>query len=140
MIHSKIIQEPNFKSLPVTDAADIKENIDNWLERNNENKIKTFLTKNPHDYESFHKGYRFIKAADLEEDVETQQKVLGININITFHRKVCTPDHFCPLYFREDYKRSYVTIRLPNAEESEFKSDNNLKIRIREFKNKQING
>lgn len=134
MIHSKLIEIPILKRLPSTDAADVKENIDNWLERKLDSKIATFLTKKPHEYKSFHRGYRFITDEDLEENIKVVQKIIGVKIEITFHRKVHSPDHFCPLYFAEDHERSYVSIKLPNKEVFIFKSDNNLKIKLREYK------
>ena len=135
MIHSKIIKEPEFRQLPSTDAADVKENIDNWLDKNNQSRINTFLTKEPHEYRSFHRGYRFITEKDLEEVKTTNQRVIGIDIEITFYRKVTRNNiSFYPLSFSHDYRNSYAVIKLPNGEEFEFKSDNNLKVRIREFK------
>jgi len=129
MVHSKILVVPEFPKLPRTDAADVNENIDLWIDDNREGRIKSFLIKD----EKGHRGYRFVRSSDLESIINTEQEILGIKVKLEFKRGVETRDSFCPLWFSECYGRSSVMFDL-YGREFMFKSDNDLKNKIREFK------
>jgi hypothetical protein len=130
VVHSKLLRVPEFPKLPGTDAADVYENIDNWLAKGMQDKLSTFCRPDPKG----HKGYRFVTDKDLESDITVDQLILGMKFRATFHRKVKRSDRsFCPLYFSVNHNRSYVTIHFPDRD-FEFKSDNNLKIHIRCYK------
>ena len=124
---SKILKIPEFKPIPQTNAANVQENIYHWLKTNQHDKIEKFCIKDG-NYES---GYRFISTEDLDETVIIRQVIMGIECKISWFRRLNTSDHFCPLYFTEWF--TVITVKVGDCS-FEFKSDNDLKKRIREFK------
>jgi len=95
---SKLITIPKFKDLPpYTDAANVKENIDNWLSRNKTSSIEAYLRPE----EKGHRGYRFVTCSDFEETITEFQTIQKVKFLVIFQNDVRTPDHFCPLYFKQ---------------------------------------
>lgn len=93
----KLIKFPEFKTVPCTEAANVKENIDCWLEFNKQEYIENFLRPDPKGY----KGYRFVVAEDFDETIIKTQIISKVELIIVFKRIYYAPDHFSPLWFRE---------------------------------------
>lgn len=122
VIHSSALQIPRhkFDSLPSSNLANIDENIDNWISKKNINSINTFLRS---DFSKL-LGYRFVGSADLNQVVAIEQIIKKCKVMIIFTRTVCTPDHFCPLCFRE--ADIYANICIDGVEPFEYQSDAHL--------------
>lgn len=128
MKSSKLLQVPEFSKLPQTNAADVEENIVNWIEKGNRHAIDTFLipdTKRPN-------GYRFICDTDLTEIRTVDQTISKVPMSVKYTRKAHrTNVSFYPLWFSEWYVDAVVTI---GNESFEFESDAQLKRKIKEHK------
>jgi hypothetical protein len=127
MVQTKLLQVPEFSKLPGTDAADVEENIVNWLNKGMTSQIEKFLrpdTSRPN-------GYRFVRSEDFKEVKTVEQVISKVPVKITYIRRVHTTDHLCPLYFRTRCIDIMVTI---GNESFEFKSDNHLKLKIKALK------
>lgn len=95
---SKIILKPDFPKMPSgIDSADVKENIDNWLDRGLTQRIETYLVVDPNG----HRGYRFLSHSDFEKITDTTEiELKGVKLQIKYHR-LLKRDNFCPLWFSE---------------------------------------
>lgn len=127
MKQSKLLQVPEFSKLPQTNAADVEENIVNWIERGNKHAIDTFLipdTSRPN-------GYRFIHDTDLTEIKTVDQTISKVQLTVTYTRKAHTTDHFCPLWYSQ---RSLDAVVHIGNESFDFESDAQLKRKIKEHK------
>lgn len=122
---SKLFEYPEFPAIISSDLADVKENIDNFLETNSHLEL---LIPAPCRY----RGYRFITPAD-QEKVECRLITINkVELQFKFTRYVeSSRDHFCPLRYRLScikveifYKKLY----------HEYKNDTQLKKFIKECK------
>ena len=126
-----IIKYPEFKNPPQSNLADVEENIKNWIERNQVEKIKTFLRP----YAKSKYGYRFVTSDELEETIETTQKILGVEVNLIFTRRYHASNRsFCPLYYTEWNTSIFYYIDGKRTEGEEWVSDAQLKRFIKSYK------
>lgn len=128
-MRSKYITIPDFSHLPRTNAADVTENIDLWLDSGQQDKVEKFLRP----FEQGYRGYRFINSSDLKEEKTLQWVVNRTIINVRFTR-YAKSWNFTPLWFNVDK----ITIQF-NIDGTDnwfyFKSDTNLKRIIQDYKN-----
>ena len=103
---SKLIKMPQFKSLPEsTDAANVPENINLWLSKPKQYKLRIQQLLRPD--KKGHKGYRFIDCDDLKEVVHTEQFMKfpktssrnGTQVEFIFIRRYRRTDKFNPFWF-----------------------------------------
>jgi hypothetical protein len=120
---SKLIKYPGFSPLPKTDAANVVENIHNWINRGMANKLETFCR--PAQNET---GYRFVNDEDFLETKEEEQTILRRKVRIIFTRYAETRDHFCPLYFTT---REITAEIHCNGKVHHYKNDNRLRLFLR---------
>lgn len=126
---SKLLKYPTFKSLPPsTDAANVEENIKFWIEKGKQDKINNYLIPD----KSRPNGYRFINSYDLTDKIVVEQVIHKVNITVTYKRLYYCPDSFCPLYFSE--LRTDITICINDEQAFEYRSDADLKRKIKLFK------
>lgn len=117
---SKLIKRPAaFRSLPKTDAANVPENIENWISKGRWSMIEDFCRPT-----GLGKGYRFVTAEELSEIKCVQEKLLGKECTIIYSRRVHAKDSFCPLYFTEWYLRIVVVCE---GKKHEYVNDNRLR-------------
>jgi len=92
---SKLAPLPEFHPLPeYTDAANVEENIKHWIDTKSAN-LDMFCRK-----DSTNKyGYRFVNSEDFKDIIDETRKIMGVDVQFTFTRRVHTTDHLCPLYF-----------------------------------------
>ena len=125
MINSKILITPEFNNVPKSELADCEENIEIWINNNNKEKLSILCR-----YDSSRKnGYRFVNCNDFRQKIEKFINVLGVTLTVVWDREYHNPDHFCPLYFKE--WRTSIKVSINHGEYFEFKSDNDLKKRIK---------
>lgn len=122
VIHSSALEIPRhkFTSIPCSNLANVDENIDNWISRKDINNINTFLRLDL----SKSSGYRFVDSSDLDQIVAIEQTIKKCLVMVIFTRRVCTPNHFFPLCFREE--DLYANICIDNVEPFEYQSDAHL--------------
>lgn len=141
MRESKLFQVPEFDELPPhTDAANVKENIDLWLEKKDEDKfkqrIKNYLVKVDDPEKEGYKGYRFIDPKDFYQEIKKEIVISKVPFEVLFSRTAHQPDlGFCPLYIKEES----ITATFKCGEyEFPFVSDNNLKQHIKFLKDNKM--
>jgi hypothetical protein len=118
---SKLAPLPDFSPLPkYYGAANVEENIMRWIDKNDEESLNTFCRKDP----TKKSGYRFVNSEDFKEIIDETRKIMGVNVQFTFIRKVHTTDHFCPLYFSVWYHAVAYSI---GDDTEEYISDAQLK-------------
>ena len=139
----KILVPPIFIDLPRTNFANVPENIDNWIEKGETSMLDSFCRTPEQDKDlpestkrhlRYHNGYRFISSSDLDQKLETTQEVSGVTIKCLWSRKVHYSDHFCPLWFSQLHLSLYFTIG-DSEKVIDWKSDNQLKTEIKNYKN-----
>ena len=107
-LREKGLPMPTFKKLPSSDAANVSENIDTWIGDNPKYPdgkpamVATFLRKDDNK-RKMHKGFRFVCAEDFDEIITKRRTIAGVEYSVQFNRRIHTPDHFCPLFFRVWY-------------------------------------
>ena len=117
---SKLIKYPTFSALPQSEAANVPENITNWINRGKWNMISKFCRPSGMD-----DGYRFVTTDELCEIKIEHQTLLGKECTLIFSRFVERRDiSFYPLWFSEWYVR--VDVIYDNQKHT-FKNDNQLK-------------
>lgn len=121
---SGIINYPEFKAPPKSDAATVRENIDNWIQRNALGMINSFLR--PATKLGSYKGYRFVEWDDLTETIITRQTISGLEFRIIHSRAYHTKDHMNPLWFSVWWDRCQ-TILEHDGDSFDFQSDAHLK-------------
>jgi hypothetical protein len=137
MMNSKLLILPPFTSLPKSDAADVKENIDLWLDLDRRDRINSFLRP----WDKGYRGYRFVTSEDLKQVKYTNQVIIGVHISVEFTRIAHTPNYsFCPLWFNERRIDAMISISDSDDMPFPFKSDNDLKNRLRSFKKSIVKG
>ncbi|MDR1504567.1 MAG: hypothetical protein LBT43_19135 [Prevotella sp.] len=118
---SKLIKFPEFSPLPRTDAANVIENIQNWINKGMEHKLRNYCRPDNSGI-----GYRFVNEGDFLETIEEEQIILRWKVKIIFTRYVERRDYsFCPLYF----STRKITVEIQyNGKVHHYKNDNQLKI------------
>jgi len=128
MKQSKLLQVPEFSSLPSTDAADVEENIVNWIEKGNRFALDTYLrpdTSRPN-------GFRFVTDEDFTEIRTVDQTISKVPMTVTYTRKAFRTNRaYYPLSFNTRSIEAVVTI---GNESFDFESDAQLKRKIKEHK------
>lgn len=128
-----ILQEPIFKNPPTTDAANVPENIDNWINKGKQSSLDNFTR--PCSDKWAYKGRRFVTAEDHTQTVTTKGAFKGISFALHYTRSYHCPDSFCPLYFAPRYPDQVIYEVLGHT--GEFTSKTQLMRIIREIlKNK----
>lgn len=118
------LKEPIFKDVPKTDAANVNDNIDNWISRGMNQMIEKFLRP----YEQGYKGYRFINSSDLTETVEVEEKYKGVCFFMVYERHYKPYGSLDPLYFVHCHTR--VKYKM-NGKEYPFESKVEIERRIK---------
>ena len=125
---SRLLIHPDFKPIPHSTLADVEENIVNWISKGYTHHLNEFCR--PCD--KCPNGYRFIRSEDLDETIITHQTIKGVDFEIKWFRRLHAKNlSFYPLWFSEWYTECTLT---HNDVSFEFKSDNDLKKRIKEMK------
>lgn len=134
-----ILKEPKFrerKDFPTTDAADVNENIDNWLDNKTiggrgKEQLASVCRRDPKG----HRGYRFVTSVDFDEEHTVIQKVLGVELTIQWIRKYTRSDSLNPFWYKIWYTSKHIT--LPDGEQFTWCSDADLKRNIERYKTRQ---
>jgi phage-related protein len=119
---SKLIKYPEFSLLPpFTDAANVIENIRNWINKGMVKSLEYYCRPDNSEI-----GYRFVTEEDLLETIVEEQTILRRQVKITFIRYAERKDiSFCPLYF----STCKITVEIQyNGKIHHYKNDNQLKI------------
>lgn len=117
---SKLIKYPTFSALPQSQAANVPENITNWINIGKWDMISKFCRPS-----GLNDGYRFVTTDDLSEIKIERQTVLGKECTLIFSRFVERRDiSFCPWWFSEWYVRVDI---ICDTQKHTFKNDNQLK-------------
>jgi hypothetical protein len=105
---------------PFTDAANVIENIQNWISRGMEHKLRNYCRPDKSEI-----GYRFVREDDFLETIEEEQTILRRKVHIVFTRYAERSDlSFCPLYF----STRKITAEIHyNGKVHQYKNDNQLK-------------
>lgn len=132
MFRSKLLSLPTFTPLPCTVAADVNENIDLWLDNKRYNLINDFLRPDDKGY----RGVRFVISDDFREERALEYVILRVPLKAVFTRYAYARNHFCPLWF--SVYGIHCVIHIEGIDSFIFKSDNDLKKRIREYKRNHL--
>ena len=116
---SKLIKYPEFTPLPKTDAANVIENIQRWIEKGNESRLTTFCRLDNSEL-----GYRFVNDNDFLEKIEEEHTLLRRKVKIVFTRYAESRDHIWPLYF--SVRKITAEIHY-NGQVHQYKNDNQLR-------------
>ena len=119
---SKLINYPKFSPLPpFTDAANVPENIQNWINRSKDDKLKLYCRPTDSDL-----GYRFVCEEDFLETVEEEQVILRCKVKVIFTRYAEVRDRaWCPLHFTTRFIKVEVYY---NERIHQYKNDNQLRL------------
>lgn len=119
---SKLITYPQFSPLPpCTDAANVTENIRNWIERGKDEQLKLYCR--PNDSEM---GYRFVRDEDFLETIEQEQTILRRKVKIKFTRYAhASSPSWYPLHFTT---RNVTAEIYFNGAAHQYKNDNQLRL------------
>jgi len=122
---SKLIKYPEFSSLPpFTDAANVVENIQNWISRGMEHRLRNYCRPDKSEI-----GYRFVTEDDFIETIEEEQIILKRKVHIAFTHYAERRDlSFCPLHFSTDKITAEIHY---NGKVHQYKNDNQLRIFLR---------
>lgn len=122
---SKLFEYPEFPAIISSDLADVKENIDNILEKNS---YPELLVPDACRY----RGYRFITPAD-QEKVECRLITISkLEFQFKFTRFVeSCYDRLCPLRYRLAYVKVEIFYKKLHHE---YKNDTQLKKFIKQCK------
>lgn len=123
---SKLIKYPEFSPLPPsTDAANVVENIQNWINRGKEDKLKLYCRPDNSDI-----GYRFVEEKDFLETKEEEQTILRRKVRIVFTRYAEVKSiAWYPLHFTT---RMITTQVHYNGKVHNYKNDNQLRLFFKE--------
>jgi hypothetical protein len=123
---SKLIKYPEFSPLPpCTDAANVVENIQNWINRREEDKLKLYCRPDNSDI-----GYRFVEEEDFLETKEEEQTILQRKVRIVFTRYAEVKSiAWYPLHFTTRMITAQVYY---NGKVHNYKNDNQLKLFFKE--------
>lgn len=127
---SRLIKYPEFSPLPPsTDAADVIENIRNWIEQKREDKLKLYCRP-----DSSKTGYRFVQEEDFLETKEEIQTILRRKVRIVFTRYVEVKSRaWYPLHFTT----RMITVQVHHGGRvHNYKNDNQLRLFLKEIRQK----
>lgn len=120
---AKLIKYPEFSLLPKTNAANVIENIQRWIEKGKEARLNTFCRPDNSQI-----GYRFVNDDDFLETIEEELTVLRRKVKIVFTRYADSRDHLCPLWF--SVRKITVEIHY-KGKVHQYKNDNQLRLFLR---------
>ena len=129
----KLIEEDSFVppivwiKPPCTDAANVEDNIVNWIKREDAKALKNFCR--PDDTRI--NKYRFV-TADEHTEMQRREKVIsGVKVDFKFTRRYHTPDRLWPLWFSH---RDTTIVYTIEGIVSEYTTDAQLKRDIQNSK------